>query len=166
VDGQPVGGQPGGEVLQQAAGEGQLLVDLVAFAQRTAHERPAALAHLAVDDLAQDRLVELDHRHAGGQQVVDLLTKDAYDVTSQVVALVVGAVGDALHPHRPAQQVGPGQAHLYRLVGQPAGELRLVHRERSSSPDRPEDGGVADVAGGNVQRPELTFELLGVIDVG
>ena len=64
------------------------------------------------------------------------------------------------------KQIGPGQRDLHRAIGERPDELQLVHGEGAASPERPEDGRVPDLGGGDIQGLHLRGELLRVIDQG
>ena len=160
---QPLARQPGGDGGEQLLGEGQLALGVALLAERAAHEAARVLA-AREDHFGQHRLVELDERHAGGQEMVQLLAQHAHDVLGQVLARAIHAIGDALDPHEPAQQIRPGQRDLRRPIGQRAHERVLVHAEGTAPSERTEDGRMPDLGGGDVERLQLGAELLGVVD--
>jgi hypothetical protein len=87
VQGEPAAREPGHHLPDQRPRELELGARVAFLAERAAHEAPGVLGP-GEDDLGEHGLVELDERHAGGQQEVELLARDAHDVLGQVGRLV------------------------------------------------------------------------------
>ena len=94
------------------------------FSDSAPHMKLRWLLGAAEHDLGQHRLVELHQRHAGGEQIGELLAQHAHDVLGECSRVVVGVVGDALHPHRAREQVRARQRDLDRRVRQRAQRSR------------------------------------------
>ena len=117
----------------------------------------------AMDDLGQDRLVDLHERGAGGEQGLDLLAEHPDDVVGQRLARLVGPIADALQPHGTRQQIGPGRA---TLTGRSVSDAPLPARgrpgdaaDRGSAGRRPRG---AARFGRDVQGLQFAGELVGI----
>ena len=146
VEGQPVAGKPVQRLAQQRPSEGELLPGAPLLTQGATHERAIALRLPPVDHLGQHGLIELHDRRTGRNQGLDLLAKHPDHVFAERLSRLVGAIGDALQPHRPREQVGTGQCHLDGPIGQPPDRGQLVHgqgprRDREPVVRRRRDGG-------------------------
>ena len=94
---------------------------------------------------------------------MELLPEHPDDVLGQVLSRAVGAVGDALHPHRAGQEIGAGQRHLRRPVGERAHERSFVDREGPRAAERAEHGRMAYLGGRHVERLHLGLELRRIV---
>ena len=157
--------QAGDDVVDERFGERQFLVGFAFFAQRAAHEG-AVVGRAAEHHFGQDGLVQLDEADARGQQKMQFFAQDADDVFGQCFARVVGAVRDALHPHRTGQQVRAGQGDLDRRLGQFGEKRGLVHGQRAAPAQRAEHRGMSHLAGRHVQGAQFALEFFRVVHVG
>jgi hypothetical protein len=62
-----------------------------------------------------------------------------------------------------ARRVGPRKGDFERLVGEPREKPRLVQRDGAAAAERAENGRVADIARGHVERAQFLPEVLGVV---
>ena len=97
---------------------------------------------------------------------MQFFAQHADDVFGQCFARVVGAVGDALHPHGARQQIRAGQGDLDRSVSQFGEKRGLVHGQRAAPAQRTEHRWVPHLAGGDVQGAQFALEFFRVVHVG